>query len=374
MPVGDKTLMDGTTLCQQCNTRFKITETQMQVHNGMVRCGLCLQIFDARTNFVADTPSPQLELPILNEPATPVQAVEFGEPVEPDSLQPAFPSPAPDVQPVIPDATEPTPPEEAVELVDNRIATHEPPEENESTQPELPEPDQLAAAPAEAGLPPESGNPEEPEAVAKPYAPVIPEASTPSPLPFKPAIVPRTLAEQVAVIHDEEIGDGGGTLQPKRRKWPWAIASMLLLMTLLAQSAYFFRIEIAAHLPGVKPLLIDACMMLDCSVPLPQNTDLMSIESSELEADPARESLITLNALLRNRASYTQAFPNLELTLNNMDDKPMARRIFRPADYLSPPKNESDGLQAGHELAIKLHLDVTDLKPTGYRLVLFYPL
>lgn len=373
MPVGDKTLMDGTTLCQQCNTRFKITETQMQAHNGMVRCGLCLQIFDARANFVADSPSPQLELPILNEPATPIQAVEIGEPGEPDSLQPELPSLAPDVQPVIPDATEPTPPEEAAELIDDGIAPHELPEEHENTQPELPEPEQLAAAPAEVGLPPEPENPEEQEADARPDAPVIPEASTPSPLTFRPATVPRTLAEQVAVIHDEEIEDGG-TLQPKRRKWPWALASVLLSIALFVQSAYFFRIEIAAHLPGVKPLLIDACMMLNCSVPLPQNTDLMSIESSELEADPARASLITLNALLRNRASYTQALPSLELTLNDMGDKPMARRIFRPADYLPPSKNESDGLLASYELAIKLHLDVTDLKPTGYRLVLFYPL
>lgn len=371
MPVGDKTLMDGTTLCQHCNTRFKITETQMQAHNGMVRCGLCLQIFDARTNFVADTPSPQLELPILNEPVTPIQAVEAGKP---DSLQPELSSPAPDVQPVTPDATEPAQPEEAAELIDDGIAPLELPEGNENTQSELPEPEQLAAAPAEAESLPESGNPEEPEADTKPDAPVITETSTHAPLPFKPAIEPKTLAEQVAVIHDEEIGDdGGGMLRPKRRKWPWALASILLLMTLLAQSAYFFRIEIAAQLPGAKPLLIDACKMLDCTVPLPQNTDLMGIESSELEADPARENLIILNALLRNRASYTQAFPSLELTLNDMDDKPMARRIFRPADYLPPSKNESDGLLAGYELAIKLHLDVTDLKPTGYRLALFYP-
>jgi len=108
-------------------------------------------------------------------------------------------------------------------------------------------------------------------------------------------------------------------------------------------------------------------------VPLPQHADLMGIESSDLEADPARENRITLNALLRNRAPYAQAFPNLELTLNDLNDKPLARRVFRPADYLHPPENEQTGLLPNHELAIKLRLDVTELRPTGYRLALLYP-
>jgi hypothetical protein len=107
-------------------------------------------------------------------------------------------------------------------------------------------------------------------------------------------------------------------------------------------------------------------------VPLPQHTDLIGIESSELEADPANDNQITLNALLRNRAPYAQAFPNLELTLNDSQDKPLARRMFRPADYLPPTENEASGLPPNHELGIKLHLNTTDLKPSGYRLVLLY--
>ena len=179
---------------------------------------------------------------------------------------------------------------------------------------------------------------------------------------------PMTLAEQVAIVQDFDDSE----FQPKRRSWPWAIAALLLLLMLLAQAAYFFRVNLAAQLPGLKPALIGYCWILKCSVPLPQHADLIGIESSELEADPANENQIILNALLRNRAPYAQAFPNLELTLNDNQDKPLARRMFIPADYLPQAENEAAGLLSNHELGIKLHLNTTDLKPSGYRLVLLY--
>jgi predicted Zn finger-like uncharacterized protein len=179
---------------------------------------------------------------------------------------------------------------------------------------------------------------------------------------------PMTLAEQVAFVQDDDDSEH----QLKRRSWPWAIAALLLLIILLAQAAYFFRVDLAARLPGMKPALVSYCMMLKCSLPLPQHTDLIDIESSDLEADPANDNQITLNALLRNRAPYAQAFPNLELTLNDIQDKPLARRVFIPVDYLPTAENPATGLLSNHELGIKLRLNTAGLKPSGYRLVLLY--
>lgn len=177
---------------------------------------------------------------------------------------------------------------------------------------------------------------------------------------------PMTLAEQVVILRD----DDGSEFQPEQRSWPWAIASFLLLFILLAQAAYWFRVDLAARLPVLKPALLGYCGMLKCGVPLPQHTDLIDIESSELQADPANENHIALNALLRNRASYAQSFPNLELTLNDPQDQPLARRLFTPADYLPPGESPVLGLLPNHELGLKVHLDTADLKPSGYRLVL----
>lgn len=158
-----------------------------------------------------------------------------------------------------------------------------------------------------------------------------------------------------------------------QRTWLWALGSLLLLLVLLAQTAYFLRVEIAARLPGIKPAMTRICAQLNCTLPLPQKIDLLSIESSELEADPALDNIITLHALLRSRAPYALAYPNIELTLTDTQDNALARRSFSPVEYLASGEDETRGFPANREASIKLHLDTTDLKPAGYRLFLFYP-
>ncbi|MDP2805212.1 MAG: DUF3426 domain-containing protein [Gallionellaceae bacterium] len=159
----------------------------------------------------------------------------------------------------------------------------------------------------------------------------------------------------------------------KKHRWPWAVGATFFLIIFLAQATYFFRVEIAAQLPGTKPALTSYCRLLKCTVPLPKKPELLSIESSDLEADTTRADAITLSALLHNRASHTQAYPNLELSLTDMHDKLVARRTFTPTEYLKAGEDAKSGLLANRDLTVKLHLDTADLKPTGYKLFLFYP-
>lgn len=156
--------------------------------------------------------------------------------------------------------------------------------------------------------------------------------------------------------------------------WPLALGVLILLLLLLAQALYFFRVEIAARLPGLKPVLAAYCGVLHCVVPLPHNADLMSIESSSLEADPARANAIVLSVTLRNHASYAQALPELELTLNDINDRAVARRIFHPSEYVPNGYDPGAGLAGNREINVRINLDVaTDLKAAGYRLLLTYP-
>lgn len=362
--------MDGTTLCPHCDTRFKIMEVQLEAHHGMVRCGHCLQAFDARPGFIPDQPSPQLELPILNEPtAQPAESQTASDITDIHSSPEASVNEHPFESTVHPDSAE---------LNEIPVNTDFMAEIPPSTEP--PAPTEISTSEAE---PAESGAPLDSEAHT--------EVSDHDPLDFSqtndapnhaeptnlsttlvddiPTQTAKTLAEQIAIIEDEH----DETYPEQPSKWPWLLGAIFCLLLLIGQAAYFFRVDLAAHLPGLKPALTAYCQLLQCTVSLPRKSDLMSIESSDLAADPALENQITLNALLRNRATFSQAFPHLELTLNDTQDKPLARRSFKPSDYLPPIESESFGLLPNHEIGIKLHLDVTDLKPTGYRLVLFYP-
>ena len=180
---------------------------------------------------------------------------------------------------------------------------------------------------------------------------------------------PLTLTRQFSVL---KTAVENSRPDAKKLNWPWVMGAMLLFLLLLAQASYFFRVEIAARLPGLKPALASYCKWLRCSISLPKKVELISIESSSLEASPNRVNVIDLHVSLRNRASYAQAFPSIELTLTDQADAAIARRIFQPVEYLNRDENEKPGWSPARELSIKLHLDTTDLRPSGYRLFLFY--
>lgn len=312
--------MDGTTRCPHCETRFKIGVTQLEAHQGMVRCGKCMQVFDARPDFISDYPSPQLELVI------PEASYAAAEP-EPEALASA-------------DAEE----QQAISQLNLDTA-------------EIVDISAAIAAPLEH---------ENALDFVTPRPPIhLPQAEASLTTPDND----DTLDESIREVDSTDIKP----IKARPKKWLWATAATALTLLLLGQSAYVFRADIAARQPSLKGVLQQYCALLDCKVTLPTSSELMSIESSSLEADPTDSRHITLNALLRNRASYPLAYPDLELTLNDKQDSPVARRIFKPTEYLPVTEHEEMGLQANHELILKLLLDTTELNPNGYRLVVFYP-
>ncbi|CAG0124926.1 hypothetical protein RHDC2_00772 [Rhodocyclaceae bacterium] len=304
MPVRSET-MSAITQCPECGTCFKVSQEQLEVRHGLVRCGRCQAVFNATAHLHDDQPSPQLDLPIMHE---------------------EVPTPSA--------STSDSAPEKHEEQVPVGEAT-------------IP----FAALTAEPQPPAEMAAIEQEEAA-------------------KPATLaqPITLAEG-ALEHHLAVPKK----KKRKRRWPWFVGCLLLLILMLTQAAYFFRIELAARLPGFKPALMSYCALLKCSIPLPHKIDLISIESSELEADPAHANVITLNAILRNHAPYAQAYPDLELTFTDTQDNLVGRRTFKPGNYLKPYDNENQGMPPNREVSVKLHLDTTDLKPTGYRLFLYYP-
>lgn len=155
---------------------------------------------------------------------------------------------------------------------------------------------------------------------------------------------------------------------------PVAIAlAALLSIVLLLQCAYFFRAEIAASWPGTRPVLEAACAPFGCDVPLPRLSDRLTIEASDLQAlDPNRPSRVVLSATIRNRASLTQAWPMLELTLTDTRDQVAARKVFAPEEYLDAG-NGDRGIAGNAEAGIRLRLDTGDIVAAGYRIYLFHP-
>lgn len=164
--------------------------------------------------------------------------------------------------------------------------------------------------------------------------------------------------------------------EPRRpRRVVWATLAGLALVLLLGQVIYRYRAEVAAMVPASRTTLAYLCRSLGCEVRLPRRPELMSIDSSELQADGRREGLIALNAVIHNRAGFSQDYPALEVTLTDETDRPVLRRVLLPGDYLDSRVRAlaAQGIGPGSEASVRVLLDTSRMRATGYRLYLFYP-
>jgi predicted Zn finger-like uncharacterized protein len=159
---------------------------------------------------------------------------------------------------------------------------------------------------------------------------------------------------------------------PPPRRGPWPLLAALAALALIAQALLHFRSEIAASMPMARGPLEEACRMLACELRLPRQVKLLSIDSYEVRPDPQREGVIVLNAVIRNRAPFTQEYPALQLTLTDDANRELVSRAILPREYLEPAL-VSRGIEAGGEAAVTVHFDASRTRATGYELVLFYP-
>jgi len=187
---------------------------------------------------------------------------------------------------------------------------------------------------------------------------IAPAAATPEPEADEPEFVKRERKKQ-----------------SRSRGMRLAMGSMsflLLLMTIL-QAGYIFRDQIAVRVPESKPLLQSACTYLDCKVELPAQIDSISIESHQIATLATRKDTSELSLLLRNSATIVQRWPQLEMTLIDESNNPLARRVFAPREYLPAAIDERKGFPAGSEQPVKVYFEFTDAKPANYHVDVFYP-
>jgi predicted Zn finger-like uncharacterized protein len=196
-------------------------------------------------------------------------------------------------------------------------------------------------------------------------------APIPAPASARPADVEPGAASAANAFDFGPIAAAGPAKQARR--WPWMLGALLLLVMLLAQAAYYYRSTLIVLFPELKPHATALCVTLGCELTLPRRLELMSIEASDLQADTTNPNIMVLSATLKNRAIFDQQLPLLELTLTDAQDQPVVRRVLAPQDYIGKAVNIQAGFVANTEIAVKVFIEGSQVKATGYRLYLFYP-
>ncbi len=152
-----------------------------------------------------------------------------------------------------------------------------------------------------------------------------------------------------------------------------SLGCFLFVVLGLAQSMYFFRSELAAHLPQFKPQLLSICKSLACQIKLPAQKSMLEITGSELLIISEELGINTLSIQIQNKSSTVQAWPHLELTLKDRRGKDLLQKAFTPAQYVDNKDMLLKGMPANSETSQKIFFQLNGLKASDYATDIFYP-
>ncbi|CAD5198794.1 DUF3426 domain-containing protein [Pseudomonas sp. FEN] len=383
------------TQCPHCQTSFRVSHAQLSVARGVVRCGSCLQVFNAARQL--------LEQRAAKEAAS---AVVVPKPAPPP------PEPEPEPEPPEPPRAISQKQWTAAELdlddldLDEELARLEQREiqpakafgqdrggkgeslsarrDGPDTE-EEPWPDSLFSEPPNQPLeadPVDNGEMPSAKAAAK-QAEAPKSARTEPSLSFDLADlddeppVPRlqlehdeledevfhaTPATEHAVepvlenerknsrrernepgLHDDvllDLVDDPIQLDWQRRRSPWGRRLLWLLLVLLAAGALLgqyvgYHFDELARQDQYRPWFQQLCPEIGCKVP--SKVDIARIKSSNLvvRSHPDFAGALVVDAIIYNRAPFSQPFPLLELRFADLNGHLIASRRFKPAEYLS---------------------------------------
>jgi predicted Zn finger-like uncharacterized protein len=399
------------TRCPGCSTVFRVSEAQLALREGQVRCGHCRAVFDANDHRVSLDAAPPPDFDATDElmmgrptvmlrSADALARVDFGheaqtkgEPADEETHPAADAAAGAEANAEAraeanvearAEANVEARAEGAAGGTQVRDAAREETDGARGTGEATP--DDAAAnadvAPTgevlEGDVDPHQnrerigGDPTTADAaneVAPMDAPTADEAAS----DLAEATTPAVPVELAAVRPGRRFEWNKGTSQDGPPRRLYAIAVGALVVGLALQAVLEFRDALAARLPVTRPMLESACGLLGCTIEPLRDASALSIDASDLQADPAHRGLLLLSATVRNRAAHAVAFPYLELTLTDSSDGVVARRAFPPTDYAGGTADPHQGIPANGERVIRMFLDASATQQAGYRLYLFYP-
>ncbi len=146
----------------------------------------------------------------------------------------------------------------------------------------------------------------------------------------------------------------------------------LLLGALTAQLGYLYRNEIAARSPEVARYMRAGCRRIGCTITLPAQIDALSIESRQLQTLPGQDNHFELVILIRNIGTTSQAWPALDLQLNDAAGQAEIRKIFMPSEFLKASEIRA-GIPAASEREVRLRFELNGNPAQGFNIRIFYP-
>lgn len=358
------------TRCPHCETRFRVTDAQLGVAKGKVRCGNCMQVFNAREHQIGEferprTPTLTPEPPSRDSPDAPASSEEddfifqdnpdedasegryAGSPrgFSEDELSDSFRGQgqsrddkgfAVDIDD---DGSEPVDESWAEAILEDETPAPSRPAPS-SPPPSSPAEDSLRASPTtDRSDWQETGNhdasadvtswdsdqslratrDDDLALVADAAVPEQPESPQRAATPY------QDLGREPVAI-----GGGGGGL----RRWFWSVLVLALILGLVSQVVYF-QFDRLSSIPELRPYYEQACEIAGCELEPLVAMDRIESRKLVVRTDPDDRNALIVDAVIINQADFQQPFPAIALTFSNLNGDVVAQSVFAPEDYLA---------------------------------------
>lgn len=329
------------TRCPACETLFRVVPDQLRISEGWVRCGQCDEIFDASYHLLPESLTESQSDDSLDDPSVAFAASE-SPPAESHFVNVDFPPPQDD---------------ESVDL-----------------------PEEWSQVAQQQDLAPKALM-----AVSPPLEDVLPRLpdlslDVKTEMPEPAVFLGKDVADEVDVAaRQAEFADVSFLRNQKpdflkhspRKRAALLALSFFLFLGLSVQVMVHERDRFVASVPSLQPLLQALCTPLACTLSPLRRLDSIVVESASFTK--LIGSTYRLNFTVKNSASTALAVPAVELTLTDLFDQPVVRRVFLATEI----GVKSPVIAAGAEWPASLVMDVKVAGAAdpvaGYRVLAFYP-
>ena len=369
------------TQCPHCQTSFRVNHGQLSMARGVVRCGACLQVFNAAQQLLnkstekaqpAPVVTPAVEQPPIDEAPAKAKAISQAQwqatELDLEDLDLDKELAKLEELEIQPSKSFGQPPKARQDALSAR-REHDKTEEDQWS-------DSLFSdsAAERADTSNTQDNPVAPAKQGRTEPSVSLDLDEPDPTPpldlsLNDEIEPPLMGERLSAIDDDEddeplapplppkakrkrsepgirdevlldLVDDPLRLDWQKRRTPWGKRLLWGVLVLLAAAALAgqyiaYHFEELARQDQFRPYFQQFCPAIGCTVP--SKVDIDRIKSSNLvvRSHPDFAGALVVDAILYNRAPFSQPFPLLELRFADLNGKMIASRRFKPGEYLS---------------------------------------
>lgn len=354
------------TQCPSCQTIFEVSAEHLKAANGDVRCGQCLNVFNALNHLSEDIPESKDEFLSNDVFEESEQESVFGEQdgqstsdeVDYDGTKTAIPT----SEFLDADVNDPELADFFSDVIDDSIEYSEVDYETrlKKQNPLSPDGGFFYGGANESTIEkilneqePEERELEEYTLPSEPTPETSDEAETTAGEEGEKEQSPTDIPLQLL----EDLQEGKLAEEKAASNRLWITGSIILMVLFVSQAIYFSRHDLARN-PTYRPYLTRACEMIGCTINVKYDIKLIEIIGRDVRSHPSADNALIAGTTLINNASYPQPYPLLTLTFSDITGTKLAERQFTPREYLKSGTDILAGMTP--DLPVQVELELVD--------------